>query len=102
MDDYNNEFFGTIEHGEVNYNSDELKNIDGGDSELDADNESGWDDVDDMEKEIKINQNLKELKLEWKENVQLEKTKRGPYMRGKTPKSTSGKPMLSIIRIITV
>src|SRR4051794_11593020 len=47
-----------------------------------------WDDVDDMEEEIKINQKLKELKLEWKENVQLEKTKRGPYMKGKTPKST--------------
>jgi len=88
MDDYNHEFFGTIEHGVVNYDSDELKNIDAGDSELDAGSESGWDDVDDMEEEIKINQKLKELKLEWKENVQLEKTKRGPYMRGKTPKST--------------
>src|SRR3954462_5494092 len=30
----------------------------------------------------------RKLKLEWKENVQLEKTKRGKYMKGKTPKST--------------
>ncbi|CAJ0864151.1 13025_t:CDS:1, partial [Entrophospora sp. SA101] len=39
MDDYNHEFFGTIEHGVVNYDSDELKNIDAGDSELDAGSE---------------------------------------------------------------
>jgi hypothetical protein len=45
MDDYSHEFFGTIEHGEVNYDSDELKNIDAGDNELDAGSESGWDDV---------------------------------------------------------
>ena len=75
MDDYNHEFFGTIEHGVVNYDSDELKNIDAGDSELDVGSENGWNDVDDMEEEIKINQKLKESKLEWKENVQLEKLK---------------------------
>src|SRR6185369_10110517 len=47
-----------------------------------------WDDMDDAEEEIKINRKLQELKLEWKENAQLEKIKRGSYMKGKTPKST--------------
>ncbi|CAG8769344.1 5588_t:CDS:1, partial [Funneliformis caledonium] len=50
---------------------------------------SGWDDDDgdDVTEEI---QNLKnkELKLEWKEESELEKIKRGRYITGKTSKSS--------------
>ncbi|CAG8507036.1 16297_t:CDS:2 [Dentiscutata erythropus] len=42
-------------------------------------NDSGWND---MESEIK------ELNLAWKNDSQFEKTKQGPYMKSKTPKST--------------
>jgi hypothetical protein len=93
IDNYSSGSLDMIEHGEhgeeVNCeNYDELNFFDSGDSELDVNNESGWDYMDDAEEEIKINRKLKELKLEWKENAQLEKIKRGSYMKGKTPKST--------------
>ena len=57
------------------------------DEEWGDDDDSGWDDEEDIEEEIKINQRLK-LDLVWKDNNLLEKTKRGPYMKGKIPKST--------------
>ncbi|CAG8831287.1 5184_t:CDS:1, partial [Gigaspora rosea] len=52
------------------------------DLEWEDENDSGWDDTENMENEIN------ELNLVWKNDSQLEKTKRGPYMKGKTPKST--------------
>ncbi|CAI2186858.1 1186_t:CDS:1, partial [Funneliformis geosporum] len=52
------------------------------------DDGSGWDDPEDIEAEIKLNQRLKEFGLVWKNDNQLEKTKRRLYKIGKTPKST--------------
>jgi hypothetical protein len=57
------------------------------DEEWGNDDDSGWDDEEDIEEEIKINQKLK-LDLVWKDDNLLERTKRGPYMKGKIPKST--------------
>ncbi|GBB89896.1 hypothetical protein RclHR1_16730003 [Rhizophagus clarus] len=52
------------------------------------DNDSGWDEPEDMEAEIKLHQRLKNLNLVWKDDNQLEKMKRGLYEIGKIPKST--------------
>ncbi len=52
------------------------------------DDDSRWDDLKDMEAEIKLNQRLKEFSLVWRNDNQLKKTKRRPYKIGKTPKST--------------
>ncbi|RGB42597.1 hypothetical protein C1646_750781 [Rhizophagus diaphanus] len=52
------------------------------------DDDSGWDEPEDMEAEIKLHQRLKSLDLVWKDDNQLEKMKRGPYKIGKIPKST--------------
>ncbi|CAG8752664.1 11232_t:CDS:2 [Gigaspora margarita] len=52
------------------------------DLEWGDEDDSGWDDTENIENEIK------KLNLVWKNNSQLEKTKRGPYIKGKTPKST--------------
>ncbi|KAF0442639.1 dde family endonuclease, partial [Gigaspora margarita] len=60
------------------YNSDTEDELDINNEHGDE-NDSGWDD---MESEIK------ELNLEWKNDSQFEKTKQGPYMKRKTPKST--------------
>ncbi|KAF0395345.1 hypothetical protein F8M41_010265 [Gigaspora margarita] len=47
--------------------------------EWEDEEDSGWDDTENIETE---------LNLMWKNDSQLEKIKRGPYMKGKTPKST--------------
>jgi len=52
------------------------------------DDDSGWDDTENLEDEIKINTKLKDLSLVWTDDNQLKKTKRGPYMTSKIPKST--------------
>nr|CAG8612592.1 4606_t:CDS:2 [Entrophospora candida] len=57
------------------------------DEEWGNDDDSGWDDEEDIEEDIKINEKLK-LDLIWKDDNLLERTKRGPYMKGKIPKST--------------
>lgn len=68
---------------EMKQNLDVINN----DEEWGDDDDSGWDDEEDIKEETKINQRLK-LDLVWKDNNLLEKTKRGPYMKGKIPKST--------------
>ncbi|CAI2180062.1 9415_t:CDS:2 [Funneliformis geosporum] len=50
--------------------------------------EDGWDDPENMEDESKLYQKLKGLYIVWKIDNGLEKTKRGSYKIGKTPKST--------------
>ena len=52
------------------------------------DDDSGWDDLENREDENKIYQKLKGLDLVWKNDNELENTKRRPYKIGKTPKST--------------
>ena len=52
------------------------------------DDDSGWDDPEDMEAELKIYRRLKSFGLVWKDDNHLEKIKRGPYKIGKTHKST--------------
>ncbi|PKK56343.1 hypothetical protein RhiirC2_721924, partial [Rhizophagus irregularis] len=52
------------------------------------DDDSGWDEPEEMEAKIKLHQRLKNFDLVWKDDNQLEKIKRGPYKIGKTPKST--------------
>jgi len=52
------------------------------------DDDSGWDDPEDMEVETRIHQRLKGIDLVWRNDNKLERTKRGPYKIGKIPKST--------------
>ncbi|KAF0369722.1 hypothetical protein F8M41_013439 [Gigaspora margarita] len=73
--DINNEHGGKKEGSWNKYNNE----LDVSDLEWGDEDDSRWDN---MESEIK------ELNLEWKNDSQFEKTKRGPYMKGKTPKST--------------
>ncbi|CAG8592559.1 7759_t:CDS:1 [Acaulospora colombiana] len=61
---------------EVNEVND-FNELDVSDREWGDGDDSGWDDEEGME-----------LGLVWKNDNHLEKTKRGPYMTGKTPKST--------------
>ncbi|KAF0501960.1 dde family endonuclease [Gigaspora margarita] len=70
------------------YNSDRQSESDVSDLEWGDEEDSGWDDTENTETEIKIYQKLKELKLVWKNDNQLEKVKRGLYMKGNVPKST--------------
>ncbi|CAB4421001.1 unnamed protein product [Rhizophagus irregularis] len=52
------------------------------------DDDSEWDDLEDMEAELRIYQRIRNCGLVWKDDNHLEKIKRGPYKIGKTPKST--------------
>ncbi|PKY34207.1 hypothetical protein RhiirB3_453696 [Rhizophagus irregularis] len=52
------------------------------------DDDSGWEDEFDLEKEKNTQSKLMMIELEWDVNNEFEKKKRGPYSACKTPKST--------------
>src|SRR4051812_21883397 len=54
----------------------------------DNDDDSKWDDLENMEAEFRIHQRLKEFDLVWRNNNQLEKIKQESYKIDKIPKST--------------
>jgi len=81
-DNYNSLGFDDTSAGEF-FNEEWSYNEDWGDAD-----DSGWDDPEDIEAEIRIHQRLKESDLVWRNDNQLEKIKRGPYKIGKTLKST--------------